>query len=795
MPPLTVLRLRASRSELAFTSTPPTSPRPMTQALQRCRHCLNIIPLENSLDNHVRASFICREAEGREIQQGRASLARKRAWDQHQELERRVQSQYERENMWASEKEGWIGMERASTAGTGVEMQMEQELPATEERPAKQPRVAVEEVVDDEAPHVVPPPDRRTQAHLHKNRLGGDHVGGKAYLKAHIESTGVFASPRSFEIAELLMTTGLTDSAKEQHLQSVMYRGNTPWPTCKALNNDVDTLPHGPQFTINEINATSAPRPKPQFLVHRNALDLLRELFSNKAFDSHFVYAPARYWTTGRKKERVFVDMRSGNWWWREQEKLMKAGKRNATIAAVILSSDETNLSVMSGGQTAYPVYITVANIDKDWRRKPSKRTTLLLGYLPTDSFEDVENDNERRRLKAETGPPLHGVMLAPLKEAMEDGVEMWCPDGRCRLVFSEIAAYLADWPEKGEETWIPPSTRATARKLLMHYKPTSTTGVVKQWTGKESKEMLRQILPAVLGDLRPDEAQMIRSLVDFIFRAHMSSMTETDLGHLEHELDTFHQFKEVLVARDYYQSGARFDRIRNYTQEAIRIHRAYLDEYLGLNQDNNVGNQGEDEEAERMGIIDECGGDDEAIDRIKPLSFAPFETPQRDVVRAIAPVRDAGGRVRTEGVWDTALYIEQPNQIRPSRGDYQDKHGLQRYRAGRVRAFFTLPGHLLEYYSGQLAYIEVFRPFEATPASPYGRMFSTAPELDARDRRRTIIVPVTEIIATCHLVPKFNQLDPGLRLDPYTDVFTGSSDALDLSTDFALSVGDQSLL
>ncbi|GAB1523800.1 hypothetical protein RhiTH_006950 [Rhizoctonia solani] len=264
--------------------------------------------------------------------------------------------------------------------------------------------------------------------------------------------------------------------------------------------------------------------------------------------------------------------------------------------------------------------------------------------------------------------------------------------------------------------------------------------------------------------------------------------------------------------------------------QEAIRIHRAYLDKYLGLNQDNNVGNQGEDKEAEQMGIIDKCGGDDEAInpdreldpesllepiDHLdprrhmsvtptkqkvavgvvvqdyqasnltlaitdflvqrcnvpehdiilspnnqlqKPLSFAPFETPQRDVVRAIAPVCDAGGRVRTEG---------------PSRGDYQDKHGLQRYRAGQVRAFFTLLGHLLEYYSGQLAYIEVFRPFEATPASPYGRMFSTAPELDARDRRRTIIVPVTKIIATCHLVPKFNQLDPGLRLDPYTDVLS----------------------
>ncbi|QRV78934.1 hypothetical protein RhiJN_06949 [Ceratobasidium sp. AG-Ba] len=89
------------------------------------------------------------------------------------------------------------------------------------------------------------------------------------------------------------------------------------------------------------------------------------------------------------------------------------------------------------------------------------------------------------------------------------------------------------------------------------------------------------------------------------------------------------------------------------------------------------------------------------------------------------------------------------------------------------VRAFFSLPGHIRDYYPGPLAYVEVFRSFEATPASPYGRMFSTGPELDARDRRRIIVVPVNEIVAACHLVPKFNELDPDLRLDPYTDVLS----------------------
>ena len=82
---------------------------------------------------------------------------------------------------------------------------------------------------------------------------------------------------------------------------------------------------------------------------------------------------------------------------------------------------------------------------------------------------------------------------------------------------------------------------------------------VVKQWTGKESKEMLRQMLPAVLSDLHPKKAQ---SLIDFIFQAHAASMTKAELGHLEHNLDMFHKSKEVLLAKGYYKSSKCFDHI-----------------------------------------------------------------------------------------------------------------------------------------------------------------------------------------------------------------------------------------
>jgi hypothetical protein len=50
----------------------------------------------------------------------------------------------------------------------------------------------------------------------------------------------------------------------------------------------------------------------------------------------------------------------------------MFSKKGAATIASLILATDQTCLSVMCGGQKAYPVYATLGNIKKDIRRKPS---------------------------------------------------------------------------------------------------------------------------------------------------------------------------------------------------------------------------------------------------------------------------------------------------------------------------------------------------------------------------------------------------------------------------------------
>ncbi|KAG9091276.1 hypothetical protein FS749_016664 [Ceratobasidium sp. UAMH 11750] len=882
-------------------------------------------------------------------------------------------------------------------------------------------------------------------------------------LEAYMRSSGEMGKPNHFEMAELLLMTGLTDSGKNQHLNSVLYRGSTlPWKNTAQLYTDVDQLKHGPVWHLYEINIKNtldSNKPRVQYLITRNVVDVIRDMMANPAFRDLLKYAPETYWTSEAKTERVFSDMWSADWWPRMQEELRRQGKRDATIAPLVIATDQTKLASLCGGQKAYPVYITLGNIGKDGRRQPTKRATVLLGFLPVDAFEDVANDDERRRMKADLVHRAMETMFAPLVAASKTGVEMWCADGRLRRVFPLVAAYMADWPEqnlqscttegscpvcttnrkgRGELSDEPAPLRDREETLrairayldfrrkrdlqAMGLKPVwpwwasldhvnlatcltpdllhqlyqgifkshlmrwlqylvgikeldarfaSTTqaagmrhfgkGVshVQQWTGRESKEMLKQVVPLVAGTLKPPElGKLVLSAVDFIYRAHSSSMTNTEIDELDATLETFHRLKVLMVEQGFYGDSARFDRIPklhmlvHYShairelgtpdgynmeapehlhieyakepwrasnkvrpmkqmitfiqrQEAIRIHRTYVNEWLKattgwepepqrrLNWDELEGEIiDKDEEdlvevTEVAGVVSdghgaviegvhEVGGFTDSADVAQPavknvgsieestgstgsmgstrggggldlvppdatyypnprlsmakaptkpnlrlkdvtrdygatdllsatrdflgnragiprhntllseysriniwhrlylhhdrLPFAPLEPLRRDVVRASPTMLDAAGRVHKAGVWDTVLFKERPNRPAHAR-DSPEKHGIGRYRPGRVRAFFSLPAHIRHYYPGQLAYLELFSAIDAGVSSFHG-LNSTRVELTPSGRRRTLVVPVTDIVLACHLSPKFHMLDRELKLDSRTDLF-----------------------
>ncbi|HEV7736460.1 MAG TPA: hypothetical protein VGO47_03695, partial [Chlamydiales bacterium] len=68
-----------------------------------------------------------------------------------------------------------------------------------------------------------------------------------------------------------------------------------------------------------------------------------------------------------------------------------------ATVVPVILASDKTQLSQFGGDKQAWPVYISIGNIQKAIRRQLSKRAMILLGYMPVTKLECITNAKERQ--------------------------------------------------------------------------------------------------------------------------------------------------------------------------------------------------------------------------------------------------------------------------------------------------------------------------------------------------------------------------------------------------------------
>jgi len=123
---------------------------------------------------------------------------------------------------------------------------------------------------------------------------------------------------------------------------------------------------------------------------------------------------------------------------------------KGATLAPVIIATDKTQLTQFSGNKAAYPVYLTVGNIPKATRRKPSKHACVLIAYLSVDKMDRSRmNDQEHRSRVQRLFHESMRIVLEPLIDAGTTGIEMTSSDGAVRRVHPILTCYVADYPEQ----------------------------------------------------------------------------------------------------------------------------------------------------------------------------------------------------------------------------------------------------------------------------------------------------------------------------------------------------------
>ncbi|KAI0648469.1 hypothetical protein C8Q79DRAFT_1045282, partial [Trametes meyenii] len=182
-------------------------------------------------------------------------------------------------------------------------------------------------------------------------------------------------------------------------------------------------------------------------IFYRDIIACIRALFGDPEFGGLLVFAPERHYADADHTVRVYFDMHTGKWWWAQQKEMEKHNP-GATIIPVIISLDKTQLTLF-GNKTAYPVYLTIGNLPKDIRKKPSRRGQILLAYLPSTNLAHITSKAARHRAVANLYHACLTCVLKPLKIAGVEGIAMASGDGVWRRTHPLFAVHISDYLEQ----------------------------------------------------------------------------------------------------------------------------------------------------------------------------------------------------------------------------------------------------------------------------------------------------------------------------------------------------------
>ncbi|KAG8731673.1 hypothetical protein FRC10_001585, partial [Ceratobasidium sp. 414] len=256
--------------------------------------------------------------------------------------------------------------------------------------------------------------------------------------------TSKLADPDVFKEAYWLDNIPISWGSEEEYFK-LPRNLDWHWKNVSELDQEILHLPCGPRWFRETKIVEGDQGVEVLDLWRRDIRDMVRWLLSNRRFIRHTQYAPEHQHDSPTMENRVYGEAWSADWWWRMQNILGPY----ATVAPIILSTDKTKMTVFSGNQKAWLVYMSLANISSEIRRWPSERATLLIGFIPVSGLTNISNEEERSVAGWQLFHSCLESILEPLKQVLRTSMDVLCADGGVRRVYPILASYIADYPEQ----------------------------------------------------------------------------------------------------------------------------------------------------------------------------------------------------------------------------------------------------------------------------------------------------------------------------------------------------------
>ncbi|KIM76997.1 hypothetical protein PILCRDRAFT_12366 [Piloderma croceum F 1598] len=263
-----------------------------------------------------------------------------------------------------------------------------------------------------------------------------------------------YQSRVEFELADFLYHPNQMSATDINYLlnlwgaSSAAHGEAPPFPNHKDLYSTIDSTPLGDvswesfslRFNGARPNDAVPPWMNAEYDVwFRNPRNLVHNIISNPDFNNSFDYAPYQeHDANGTCRYHNFM---SGNWAWRQADLISENPKMHRSFfCPIILRSDKTTVSVATGHNEYWPVYLSIGNIHNNVQRA-HRNGLVLLGFLAI-----LKNFRKFRRQL------LHSSlakMLECLKPFMTEPDIVRCTDGHFRRAIYGLGPYIADYPEQ----------------------------------------------------------------------------------------------------------------------------------------------------------------------------------------------------------------------------------------------------------------------------------------------------------------------------------------------------------
>ncbi|KAH9011269.1 hypothetical protein EDB84DRAFT_1540472 [Lactarius hengduanensis] len=487
-----------------------------------------------------------------------------------------------------------------------------------------------------------------------------------------------FENRAEFEFVEFLyseveMSAGKVDKLLE--LLAALYPERAPsMPDHKELYRLIDSIQQG------DIPWDSF---SPPWMDHtyevwfRNPLHVLETQIRNPDFKDQMDYAPKRVFYKGKRR---YQDLMSGNWAWEQADKIAEdESTHGAMFVPVILGSDKTTVSVATGQNDYYPLYISLGNVHNAVRRAHRNAVSLLAFLAIPKTTREYADKVNFRKFRRQLFHSSLGAILSPLHLHMSKPRITLCADGYYRRVIYGLGPYIADYPEQVllaciVQNWCPKCTatpddldaigaaprthahtnvlvntggvklqelwddygivgdlipftmafpRADIHELLapdlLHQviKGTFKDHVVtwvedyindnfvkaqaqrimadidrriavvpsfpglrhfyqgrgfKQWTGNDSKGLMKVYLPAIAGHVPTKMVQSVSALINFCYLVRRNTIDEDTLAEIENALGRFHEHREIFRELGVLPDGFSIPRQHSITHYPFSI-------------------------------------------------------------------------------------------------------------------------------------------------------------------------------------------------------------------------------